>query len=435
VAKILEQLSLDSIDLAWLRSSFSQEEPPEGFSNYVVNQHQPIRETLDLRDRLLQQTKSAVVGTTAQQIANFAQQGHTSILQPLFDFLVIDEGTQMDVAHAIVSFCALANNAAVIVAGDPKQLAPIQQSEPPLGLGAHTGSIYKYYLDYHQIPVTDLQTNYRSNEVIVAASRLAGYSSQLKRNSPQLRLKVQTELFPKRPTNWPEFLPWSLDLIRLLNPNEPIVTFVHSDETSGQQNLFEAQSIVSLCLLLREKLYDEPANWIDYGGQPRTPSDHLYTSEDFWKKGIGIVTVHRAQQSAIITLLELAFPETDPAILRAAVDTVERFQGQQRDIIFASYAVGDPDTIGQEEEFLLNLNRFNVTTSRARTKVVLFLTRSLVNHIAAEVEQIHQSAMIKEFVDLYCDQKSVCQLHWINDENQPVGVPGVLHAKAFAANL
>jgi hypothetical protein len=110
-------------------------------------------------------------------------------------------------------------------------------------------------------------------------------------------------------------------------------------------------------------------------------------------------------------------------------------QGQQRDIIFASYAVGDPDTIGQEEEFLLNLNRFNVTTSRARTKVVLFLTRSLVNHIAAEVEQIHQSAMIKEFVDLYCDQKNVCQLHWIDEENRPVGVPGVLHAKAFAADL
>jgi DNA replication ATP-dependent helicase Dna2 len=192
------------------------------------------------------------------------------------------------------------------------------------------------------------------------------------------------------------------------------------------------RDIASLCLLLREKLFDEPANWIDYDGRPRNPSDRLYTSEDFWKKGIGIVTVHRAQQAAIITLLEQAFPETDPAILRGAVDTVERFQGQQRDIIFASYAVGDPDTIGQEEEFLLSLNRFNVTTSRARTKVVLFLTRSLVNHIAAEVEQIHQSAMIKEFVDLYCDQKSVCQLHWINDENQAVGVPGVLHAKGFA---
>lgn len=167
----------------------------------------------------------------------------------------------------------------------------------------------------------------------------------------------------------------------------------------------------------------------------RNPSDQLYTSEDFWKKGIGIVTVHRAQQAAIITLLEQAFPETDPGILRGAVDTVERFQGQQRDIIFGSYAVGDPDTIGQEEEFLLSLNRFNVTTSRARTKVVLFLTRSLVNHIAAEVEQIHQSAMIKEFVDLYCDQKSVGQLHWINDQNQAVAVPGILHAKAFAAGF
>jgi hypothetical protein len=46
------------------------------------------------------------------------------------------------------------------------------------------------------------------------------------------------------------------------------------------------------------------------------------------------------------------------------VDTVERFQGQERDVIVASYALGDPDAIGDEDEFLMSLKRFNVMSSR-----------------------------------------------------------------------
>ena len=56
--------------------------------------------------------------------------------------------------------------------------------------------------------------------------------------------------------------------------------------------------------------------------------------------------------------------------IRDAADTVERFQGQQRDVIIASYTLGDPAQIAEEDEFLMSLNRFNVIASRARAKLL-----------------------------------------------------------------
>jgi hypothetical protein len=89
--------------------------------------------------------------------------------------------------------------------------------------------------------------------------------------------------------------------------------------------------------------------------------------------------------------------------IRDAVDTVERFQGQGRDIIIASFALGDQDAIQDEDEFLMSLNRFNVMTSRARAKLITFVTQEVVNHLSGELEILRQSRLLKVYVESFCN--------------------------------
>ena len=99
----------------------------------------------------------------------------------------------------------------------------------------------------------------------------------------------------------------------------------------------------------------------------------------------------------------MTFPTHDPALIRDAVDTVERFQGQQRDVMLATFALGDPDAIATEDEFLMSLNRFNVMASRARAKLVVLIAREVVDHLSGDIDVLRGSALMKTFVDSFCD--------------------------------
>ena len=91
-----------------------------------------------------------------------------------------------------------------------------------------------------------------------------------------------------------------------------------------------------------------------------------------------------------------------PAQIRAAVDTVERFQGQQRDVMLATFALGDPDAIRDEDEFLMSLNRFNVMASRTRAKLVVLVSQEIVNHLPTDMDVLRESALLKTYAETFC---------------------------------
>jgi DNA replication ATP-dependent helicase Dna2 len=397
----------------------------------VVNRGNPAPELLDLRAALAGREGLILVGGPTQQVYNLAVAGQQPPCQELFDLMLFDEASQTDVAHAILALSTLAEGGSVVLAGDPKQLPPIQAAEPPLGLEAMVGSIYAFMQDHHKVPSVMLDENYRSNATLVEFARSAGYRETLRSVSANLRLNLLNPLPDARPTDWPSDLFWTPEWSTLLEPDRPAACFVYPEGRRSQWNPFEAEAVTALVALLRGRMANRLSGEVDaIAGEARPPSGMSYTDDEFWERAVGVVTPHKAQQAMIVDRLQRLFGATvsTPMLIRDAVDTVERFQGQQRDVIIATFALGDPDAIRDEDEFLMGLNRFNVMASRARAKLIVLVSREVVDHLSSEIKTLHESALLKMYAESFCRPIRAMTLGWRCDHIDDL-VPGVYGAR------
>ena len=130
----------------------------------------------------------------------------------------------------------------------------------------------------------------------------------------------------------------------------------------------------------------------------------------------------------VVARLQAVFPHHNSGLIWGAVDTVERFQGQQRDVIVASFGLGDPDLIRAEDEFLYSLNRFNVMASRARAKLIVLTTRSLVDYLSNDAEVLEESRLLKNFAESFCQRPQLLTLGYL-DGGQLIERAGVLRTR------
>lgn len=351
---------------------------------------------LELERRLAEADGVTIVASTVDQLFKLADDRRCA---PLLDILLIDEASQLDVAHAIVALSKLAEDARVVVVGDDKQMSPIHPLDAPEGLEHLLGSSYDFFRHYrrHEGPELGvepvmLNRSFRSNREIVAFVREAGYGEDLEaaEGNAGLRIATARPVATSQPDSWPEQLPFSPHFARILDPEDPLAAVVHNDRFSSQRNDAEADLAAGLVLaLFHASLRDLEA--VD--GEP-------YSPEDFFRRGVGIVTPHRAQQAAVYDRLAAVLPaEIDRNIVFGSIDTVERFQGQEKAVMLASFGLGDTDQIAAEEQFLFSLNRFNVTASRAQAKFIAIISRPLVDHLPRDRRALEESRLLKHFVD------------------------------------
>ncbi|BDV41537.1 hypothetical protein GURASL_04600 [Geotalea uraniireducens] len=371
-----------------------------------IDRGNPSPVLMGLKGELERPTRCVLVGGTPEQVYNLLTSNQGSACDERFDLILVDEASQMDVAHSVLPFCAIAANGSIVLAGDHLQLPPIHKAEPPAGLEDMVGSIYEYWRSRYGVVECALDVNYRSNDTLVAFAREAGYRTALTSRSPNLRLELTSPLPVSQPGNWPITLHWTPEWTQLLDPDQPATCFVYEDGRSSQQNEFEADAVVALATLLHGRVASALSGEVDpLTGGVRPPSSTPYSTTEFWQKALGVVTPHRAQQAAIVSRLHQIFGASGAVAdaIRDAVDTVERFQGQQRDVIIASYTLGDPDQIAEEDEFLMSLNRFNVVASRARAKLITLVTQEVVNHLSDELDTLRQSRLLKAYVESFCN--------------------------------
>ncbi len=233
------------------------------------------------------------------------------------------------------------------------------------------------------------------------------------------------------PADWPEALYWTPEWNRFLDPGKPAVCFVYEDQVASQANDFEADAVAAILRILYGSLDRQLAGEFAEDDSARPLSGTPHDPKSFWERAVGVVTPHRAQMGKVVGRLQQIFPNHDGAAIWSAVDTVERFQGQQRDVIVGSFGLGDPDLIRAEDEFLYNLNRFNVMASRARAKLIVLTTRSLVDHLADDAEVLEQSRLLKNFAETFCADPTPVTLGYRKD-GAGVARTGLLRTRSFS---
>lgn len=415
--RLMENLNGDSncgVDFFWV---YSRSREPKNIpaSNSHLNAvsmrlEAGTADTISFGQSLLDPNRITVVSTTAHVISRIPQivlNSQNNILG-LFDTVVIDESSQVPVTLSLQPLSVLKSEGQVIIAGDHLQMPPIFSLDPPANAEYLVGSIQTYLLNRFGIPNQELLINYRSNQDLVDYAKTLGYPQGLRSFNAIKQLHLVEDLDTVL-SQMPASLPTTEAYKEILLPDRRVTALIHEDVISSQANEFEAKLVAGLAYGIRHTM----AQQLFTGNEMEvvTPLD----DETLFKEGLGIVTPHKAQKALVLQELRGLFPNVDPEVLFEAVDTVERFQGGQRQTIIVSFGVGDTEIIEGEEAFLLQLERTNVAVSRAKAKCIILMPKSLAYHLPTDQKATQTSIAIKSYIEEFCSNKRAIEIEFQGD--------------------
>jgi Ni2+-binding GTPase involved in maturation of urease and hydrogenase len=230
---------------------------------------------------------------------------------------LVDEASLMGLSYAsILGKCA----SSICLFGDSRQMQPIYR----LGLESdeHSVSIMDYCSDnVDNIPISILHTTYRMNEEITSAVSKSFYepygikliSSDYSRNNSLKFKDIEVSSIKK---------------------------IVVESDNCHENNAEEAHIVANEIKYL-----------LDKGVSPRD---------------IAVITPFRKQVNEIRDAIR-----NSSNIENLLVDTVERLQGQDVDVIILSFATSSSTYMECIQSFLFNPNRLNVMISRAKKQVII----------------------------------------------------------------
>ena len=313
----------------------------------------------------------AVVGATVwslYRLVSGAPQGADGRTAPLFDLICIDEASQMVLGHGLMALGGLAPGGRVVVSGDDQQLPPVRAAREVKVAGRDVGGSLYAFMKSANAAEFALEETFRLNAPLAAFPERKFYPGRYVSADPKRRLALRK--------GWQD----DLDLVArsALDPAFPIVVLLHDGPPSATSNPFEASLAARLASALADRVVDSDGRSID--------------RNRFWSEVAAVVSPHRAQNAAI----RHALP--DGLRVEACVETVDRIQGKERDAVILSYCVGDPEFALAEAEFIFSPERLNVASTRARSKLVMILSRRLLEAVPAEQEVMDNAEILREFV-------------------------------------
>ncbi|MGV9171076.1 MAG: DEAD/DEAH box helicase [Promethearchaeia archaeon] len=290
----------------------------------------------------------------------------------------------------------------IVVVGDHNQLPPVRVKNPPKNLELILDNIFRYYVEEHHISKRQLKINYRSHRDIVEFTSLLGLYEDLRAHKQNANALLRGNL-NNIEKSW---------IKAVLNPEKVVCSLVHEEKFEIGVSTFEAQLVAEIVKGFYKMI------------SPQNAQEEY----NFWSNKIGVVAPHNAQGRTIIrkifnlfeSITELSKDKLMQS-LKSTVYSVEKFQGSDRDLIICSIGLSDEDKLQMEEEFIYNLNRFNVLTSRAKNKIIFVSSEKYIQYIPNERELLKNSSKIYMFVKDFCNKEQT--LHITNksiDEKQKV---------------
>ena len=255
--------------------------------------------------------------------------------QGFFDMLVVDEASMMRLPELILSGSFLSKNSQILVAGDHRQLPPIvaHNWEKEDRRTLEEMASFLSAMDFLRllrnedlgierikcqnpadIPAERLCESHRCHSVVASFLKEWVYE------------KDKIDFHSDQKGTIPPSAPKTNGLKTALEPDNIFVLIVHDEAESFQSNQVEASIVLALV-------------------------------QNAQTESIGIITPHNAQKGLLKNVLAENGKDT-------RVDTVERYQGGEADFIIISSTVSDPDYVRSESDFLLNLNRINLSDEK-----------------------------------------------------------------------
>ena len=111
---------------------------------------------------------------------------------------------------------------------------------------------------------------------------------------------------------------------------------------------------------------------------------------------IAVIAPFRAQVRLMRSAIQhKELPDAD----ELTIDTVERIQGQEREVVVLSLTAGDASGTQRRGAFFLSLHRLNVALSRARTKAVVVASGHAFAALPHDADGLRMASRCKELRD------------------------------------
>ena len=284
--------------------------------NYLIkNINRKLNDLLIKRYNLVKSIQNELIKEAKVIASTLVKTSLEPLIDQTFDIVIIDESSQCSILLAMLGMIKAKK---WVLIGDHKQLLPIfrtikdEKEQEELSAFVH---LLKKYEDR----ALWLRKHYRSNENIIKLASMLFYENKIE---PADICKAYKLNLPNKPR-----------LTEILDPEKPVVFLNCKGWQEKEEKSVYNKAEIEYCKRIVEDIKEA----------------------GFSLEKVGIITPYRAQNKH----LRLEIKEKG-----IEIDTVDAFQGREKDIIIFSITATD------DFKFVANKHRLNVAITRARMKLI-----------------------------------------------------------------